>query len=84
MKILRVTPRHDAKGNLWIVNTDDHQTLATRSMFFATFADRARELGRDVTMQTAAGHYYRDILLIDFARPGHGESDPGTSPKGEL
>jgi hypothetical protein len=58
MTITRVTQQ---PSGLWIVTDAAGVRYATRSAFQAAAAERYRELGTDVQIQSGAGWYYRDL-----------------------
>ncbi len=77
MKILSVTPKRNARGDWWLIETDDpaQPKVSTESMFAASFADQALVNQWDVNITSASGWYYRSLLTITrvsgTALPGH-------------
>lgn len=65
-----VTTRQLRNGvSWWIIEDTEGVKHTTRNMFAASLCRRAQELARPVTLWSASGWYYRDLISVDFVTP---------------
>jgi len=71
MKTTRIRSVHSKthrNGLAWFLIRDSEGVQhATSDMFKASLCRRAQELDRPVTLWSASGWYYRDLITVDFA-----------------
>jgi hypothetical protein len=67
----RITSVEQRQSGLYVIRASDGVRYATKNPWLASLAQRAKDKGAEVTLQSGGGWYYRELRHVLFAAEVH-------------